>query len=162
MPVSPAELPAISHVAETIRLATAPVFLLAGVGAFLNLCASRLARIIDRTRIVEDLITRTYGADHDRYVHEIRTLDRRINIVNFAILQGVIGACLICLVVILLFANQMFNHRLDTAIALLFIGAMMAMACGFMTFIVETRISSSLFKVRNEILYHKADDGKNK
>ncbi|MPT46812.1 MAG: DUF2721 domain-containing protein [Sphingobium sp.] len=161
MPLSPSDLPGISHVADTIRLATAPVFLLAGVGAFLNLCASRLARIIDRTRVVEDLITRTYGADHDRYVHEIRTLDRRINIVNFAILQGVIGACLICLVVILLFANQMFENRLDTTIALLFIGAMVAMATGFMTFIVETRISSAVIRVRNEILYHKAED-KNK
>lgn len=159
MPLSSVEnLPAISHVADTIRLATAPVFLLAGAGAFLNLCAGRLARIIDRSRVVEPLITSTTGDEHDRYVYEIRTLNRRINIVNRAILMGVTGACLICLVVILLFANQLMGNRLDTAIALLFIGAMASMAGGFMTFILETRISSAVIRVRHEILHHKAED----
>ena len=37
-------------VAEIVRLAVAPVFLLSGIGAFLNVCASRLSRIIDRSR----------------------------------------------------------------------------------------------------------------
>ena len=40
-------LPQVSQVAQTIQLAVAPVFLLAGIGAFLNVCASRLARTGD-------------------------------------------------------------------------------------------------------------------
>ena len=41
----------LSHVttlAQVIQLAVAPVFLLAGVGATLNVLASRIGRIIDR------------------------------------------------------------------------------------------------------------------
>ena len=37
----------VTTVAQIIQLAVAPVFLLAGIGAFLNVCASRLARIVD-------------------------------------------------------------------------------------------------------------------
>ena len=152
------DLPHISHVAETIRLAVGPVFLLAGIGAFLNVCASRLARVIDRARVVEGLVTQSRGPDHERYVNEIRTLDRRIGIVNVCILLSVLSACMICLVVILLFANQLLSSRFDTLVALLFIGAMTCIAIGYALFIVETRIGSAVIRVRNEILHHRAED----
>ncbi len=45
-------------VAQVIQLAVAPVFLLAGIGAFLNVCAGRLSRIVDRARTVEPLLLR--------------------------------------------------------------------------------------------------------
>lgn len=158
MAMAQPDLPHISHVAETIRLAVAPVFLLTGIGAFLNLCASRLARVIDRARAVEGLITRSRGPDHERYVNEIRTLDRRIRIVNICILLAVLSACMICLVVILLFAGQLFGNRFDTIIASLFVGAMACIAIGFALFIVETRIGSAVIRVRNEILHHQPED----
>ena len=43
-------IPHVSHVVQAIQLSVAPVFLLAGVGSFLNVCAARLARVIDRDR----------------------------------------------------------------------------------------------------------------
>ena len=42
-------LTAIAHV---IQLAVAPVFLLTGVGALLSVLTSRMARIIDRARVL--------------------------------------------------------------------------------------------------------------
>jgi len=158
MPPGSSDLPHISLVAETIRLAVAPVFLLAGIGGFLNVCAGRLARVIDRARVVERLITRSRGAEHDRYVGEIRTLDRRIRIINQCIMLSVLSACMICLVVILLFAGQLFLNRLDTAIALLFVGAMLSIGGAFALFIVETRAGSAVVRIRNEILHHRAED----
>ena len=44
---------ATTSVAQVIQLAVAPVFLLAGVGATLNVLATRIGRIIDRARIME-------------------------------------------------------------------------------------------------------------
>lgn len=153
-----ANLPHISLVAETIRLAVAPVFLLAGIGGFLNVCAGRLARVIDRARIVEGFVTGARGAEHERHLNEIRTLDRRIGIVNMCIMLSVLSACMVCLVVILLFAGQIFPNRLDTIIALLFVGAMLAIGIAFALFIVETRIGSAVVRVRNEILHHRAEE----
>jgi hypothetical protein len=42
--------PYLSTVADTIQSAIAPVFLLAGIGAILNVMVGRLARIVDRAR----------------------------------------------------------------------------------------------------------------
>jgi hypothetical protein len=43
----------VSGIAEVIRLAVAPVFLLSGIGAMLAVMTNRLGRIIDRARILE-------------------------------------------------------------------------------------------------------------
>ena len=75
----------VSTVAQVIQLAVAPVFLLAGIGAFLNVCAGRLSRIVDRARNIEPLLLASRGAEHARRLQEIRTLDRRMGMVSWAI-----------------------------------------------------------------------------
>lgn len=158
--MSPPELallPQVDQVAATIQLSIAPVFLLAGLGGVLNVLASRLARVIDRARAVEALILSTRGAEHDRYVAEIRTLDRRIRIVNQSIFFAVLSALLICCVVVLLFAAELSQARLGSVIAALFMGSMVSLAIGLAMFLIETRIGSRTIQVRNELLYHQAD-----
>lgn len=149
----------VSQVAHTIQLAVAPVFLLAGIVAFINVCASRLARVIDRARAVEVLVLATTGEAHDRLIDEIRVLDKRIKVVNRAILVSVLSALLVCLVVILLFASSLLDVNLGTLIALLFIGAMVSIGSAFAIFIYETRLGSQVIHIRNEILYHRAETG---
>lgn len=146
------------ELAEIIQLAVAPVFLLAGLGAFLNVCAGRLARIVDRARRVEDRILATRGIEHDRHVSEVRLLDRRIRTVNAAIFATVLAALLISAVVILLFAAFLTSVPLGAAVALLFIAAMLATGTGFAIFLHETRIASRSVRIRNAILEHRAED----
>jgi len=149
--------PEVSLVAHTIQLAVAPVFLLAGIGAFLNVCAGRLARVIDRARVIEKLVPVSTGAEHDRLIAEIRILDRRIAVVNWAIFLTVLAALLICAVVILLFASNLAEINLGTFIALLFMGSMISVGAGFAIFLIETRLGSRVIHIRNEILYHQAE-----
>ena len=49
--------PELTILAQIIQLAIAPVFLLAGLGSFLNVCVGRLARIVDRTRQLVAFLT---------------------------------------------------------------------------------------------------------
>lgn len=151
-------LPQVSQVAQTIQLALAPVFLLAGIGAFLNVCVGRLSRIIDRARAVEEGILSTRGREHDRLVGEIRVLDRRMSVVNLSIFLSVASGCAVCLVVILLFAGNLFDAHLGTPIALLFSTAMLFQAGAFATFIQEIRLASRIIHIRNEVLYHKVEE----
>jgi hypothetical protein len=150
-------LPQVSQVAQTIQLALAPVFLLAGIGAFLNVCVGRLARIIDRARRLEERILASRGKEHDRMVGEIRVLDRRMSVVNAAIFLSVASACAVCLVVILLFAGNLFGAHLGTPVAILFSLAMLLQAGAFGTFIQEIRLASRTIHIRNEVLYHQAE-----
>ena len=146
------------QLAEIIQLAVAPVFLLAGLGAFLNVCAGRLARIVDRARRVEEQILATRGTEHDRHVAEVRVLDRRIRTVNAAIFATVLSALLISAVVILLFAAFLTSVPLGAAIAVLFIAAMLATGTGFAIFLHETRIASGSVRIRGAILDHRAEE----
>ncbi|GLV22101.1 hypothetical protein TomMM35A_19540 [Sphingobium sp. TomMM35A] len=150
-------LPQVSQVAQTIQLALAPVFLLAGIGAFLNVCVGRLARIIDRARLLEGKILVSRGREHDRMVAEIRVLDRRMSVVNSAIFLTVMSAGAVCLVVILLFAGNLFGAHLGTLIAILFSLSMLLQAAAFGTFIQEIRLASRIIHIRNEVLYHEAE-----
>ena len=147
----------VANVAQVIQLAVAPVFLLAGIGAFLNVCAGRLSRIVDRARDIEPLLLNSRGAEHDRWLVEIRTLDRRMALVSQAIFLSVLAAVLICAVVVLLFAAGLTGAHFGTAIALLFIATMVAIGAGFAVFLVETRVGSRAVRIRAELLGHEAE-----
>ncbi|MGZ8348235.1 MAG: DUF2721 domain-containing protein, partial [Allosphingosinicella sp.] len=71
-PVLPTPSFELTQLAQIIQLAVAPVFLLAGLGAFLNVCAGRLARIVDRARGLEPRILGSRGDEHDRLIREVR------------------------------------------------------------------------------------------
>ena len=149
--------PNLTQLALIIQLAVAPVFLLAGLGAFLNVCAGRLARIVDRARGLEPRILGSRGEEHDRLIGEVRLLDRRIRIVNRAIFATVLAALLISAVVILLFSAFLSGYRFGTAIALLFIASMLSTAAGFAIFLQETRLGTRSVRIRTPILDHEAD-----
>src|SRR3982751_415015 len=132
----------VTTVAEIVRLAVAPVFLLSGIGAFLNVCASRLSRIVDRSRNVEPRLLESRGAEHDRWIRELHLLNRRMSLVSWAPFLSVLSALLTCLVVVLLFAASLTHRHYGTAIALLFIAAMLAIGLGFAIFLFETLLAS--------------------
>lgn len=149
----------VTAVAETVRLALAPVFLLSGIGAFLNVCVGRLSRIVDRSRHIEPLLKSSRGAEHDRWVSELRVLDRRMSLVSWVTALSVVSGLLTCLVVALLFAASLTETHVGTAIALLFIAAMLAIGAAFAVFLIETQIGARAVRVRSDLLRHRVDEG---
>ena len=154
----PASTPEVSQVAHTIQLSVAPIFLLAGVGAFLNVCAGRLSRIVDRARDLEARILETRGKEHDRLITQIRILDRRMALVSRAIFLSVLSAMLTCAVIVLLFAGSLAGLSVGTPIAILFIATMVSIGAGFFAFLVETRLGSRAVRISSDILQHSADE----
>jgi hypothetical protein len=148
----------VSTVAEIVRLALAPVFLLSGIGAFLNVLASRLSRIVDRSRQIEPLLLDSRGTEHDRWVADLKVLDRRMSLVSWATGLSVTSAMLTCLVVVLLFAANLIRTHMGNAIALLFMASMLAIGAGFAIFLVETTIAARAVRVRSELLQHQAEE----
>jgi uncharacterized membrane protein YGL010W len=150
-------LPGITMVAQTIQLVIAPVFLLAGIGAFLNVTAGRLARVVDRARVVEELVLTTRGREHDRHVKEITRLDRRMTIINWSIALSVASAMAVALLVISLFAAELTGAALGGLVAVLFILAMLLLAASLTAFLIEVRLAASNIRIRSEILQHEAE-----
>lgn len=148
----------VSTVAEIVRLALAPVFLLSGIGAFVNVLAARLSRIVDRSRQVEPMLLASRGAEHDRWINELKILDRRMSLISWATGLSVTSAMLTCLVVVLLFAASLIRTHLGTEIAWLFMASMLTIGVGFAVFLVETMIAARAVRVRSELLRHTVDE----
>jgi Protein of unknown function (DUF2721) len=144
--------PHLSTVSATIQAAIAPVFLLAGIGAFLNVMVGRLARIVDRARQIEQLHPRSTGPEHDRHVSELRLIDRRISVINNAIFLCVTSALAICVVVALLFVSRLADLHVGALVAIAFILSMGLLMAGLVYFLVEVRMSRSAVNVRKELL----------
>ncbi len=144
----------VTEVADTVRLALAPVFLLSGIGAFLNVCASRLSRIVDRSRDLERLLDGSHGQEHERWLREIRIIDQRMSYVSSAITFAVLSGVMTCLVVALLFGAAFADMHIGGAIALLFIAAMVAIAMSFSVFLIETRLGARSVRIPREVLNH--------
>lgn len=148
----------VNTVAEIVRVALAPVFLLSGIGAFLNVLASRLSRIVDRSREVEPRLLSSRGSEHDRWIADLKILDWRMSLISWATGLSVTSAILTCLVVILLFAANLIHTHLGTEIAWLFMASMVAIGAAFAVFLVETTVAARAVRVRSELLQHQAED----
>jgi hypothetical protein len=141
-----------SDIAHTIQLAVAPVFLLAGIAGILNLLAGRLARIVDRSRRIEETFTPSDDPRHELQVQELRLLDRRISIVNWSIFLCTASALLVCLVVAGLFVTNLAGLGFGRTMAVIFVLAMLLLISGLLLFLVEVRVAVRAIRIRDELL----------
>ena len=146
------DLPAISSIAQTIHLAIAPVFLLAGIGAILNVLAGRLARVVDRSRALEALHAHSKGDEHRRHVVELRIIDRRMRLANGAIALIVASAIVVCLLVAMLFITQLVGLPFRVAVAVAFVLGMALLIAGLILFLIEINLALRSVFVREELL----------
>ncbi len=126
----------INGIAQVIQLAIAPVFLLTAVGTIIGVLSNRLARIVDRTRVLED-------CGDDRQVvaaaiqAELEVLSRRMGLVYIAIGLAVVCALLIGLLIVFAFADAFLSVNLSKVIGLLFVAAMLAFIASLLAFLRE-------------------------
>ncbi len=144
--------PAVSTIAQTIQLSLSPVFMLAGIGALLNVLTGRLARVIDRARVLEELHPGSRGPEHDRHVWELRLLGRRIMIINRALFLAVSSAVMTCTVVALLFIAELAGLHIGQFVAVAFVLAMLLLIAALVYFLIEVRMSLRAVEVREELL----------
>ncbi|MFM9834644.1 MAG: DUF2721 domain-containing protein [Methylophilaceae bacterium] len=128
----------LTTVATTIQLAVAPVFLLTGIGALLGVMATRLARVVDRFRVLKEMPSEM----HLQREQEMATLLRRSRWVHWAITLSVVSALLICIVIAFLFLGTEINFAPSRTVSLLFVSAMLMLICGLLCFLREIFLST--------------------
>ena len=140
------QVAAIGHV---IQLAIAPVFLLTGVSALLGVLINRLARVIDRARVLETRIMDALEAapSTSRMRGELGALSRRARLINRAVSLCTICALLICTVIITLFLGAFLATDVSLVIGLLFIAAMLALVSGLVNFLREIYIATRNLRI---------------
>ncbi|WP_151446089.1 DUF2721 domain-containing protein [Lacisediminimonas profundi] len=133
----------LGDIGHTIQLAIAPVFLLTGVGTNLLVLTNRLARIIDRSRVLEDRMdTRGEPVIADSLA-EIAVLYRRAQLINRAITLSTTCGLLVCLVVATLFLGDALGLRLASFIGGLFVLAMFSLIGSFVFLLREIFVATN-------------------
>lgn len=142
----------ISEIGRSVQLSIAPVFLLAGLGALLNVMATRLARVVDRARVLENELAGYDDGARRRALAELSTLDRRMALAHWAIYCCTASALAVCLVVVALFVGDLADTASGRVVAMLFTAAMALIIAGLVLFLSETRIATRSVRVRRELI----------
>jgi MFS family permease len=137
----------ISTVAEVIQLAVAPVFLLSGVGIMLTVLTGRLARVVERAREVEAMAKSATPTDYPTHQEQLQVLGRRARLMNRAITLCTICALLVAFVVVALFVGAFVEFNLATAIALMFIVAMLSFIAALLCFLREVFLAIASLRI---------------
>lgn len=128
----------LTDVSHVIQLAVAPVFLLTAIATLINAMNTRLGRIVDRRRVVnERLLPTADAASSEALGREIRRLARRSLTIYHAIFCAVLAALLVCVVVSCAFIGALMQIDLARVVAIVFIIAMVSMIAGLSLFLRE-------------------------
>lgn len=134
-------------VTHGIQLAVAPVFLLTAVAGMIGSVAGRLARIIDRARVLEVRIdtspdTWPMTAAYD----ELQQLRMRGTLVNTCIALLTFCAILIGLTIMALFLGETTEMQIFRIATVLFLSGVTCFLLALLCFLAETLIATRILK----------------
>jgi Protein of unknown function (DUF2721) len=132
----------VSAVAHVIQLSVAPVFLLSGVGTMLVVLTNRLARIVDRTRTLEQQLAEAARAG-ETVERQLERLHRRAYLINWALSLATLCALLICGVIGSLFVGAFLRVNVARVVAIAFVIAMAALVGALLNFLREIFLATS-------------------
>jgi hypothetical protein len=142
-------------IAHLIQIALTPIFLISAIGVTLNVLTSRLARIVDRARAIEEVLLRPDHVHGGRVLHDaLDVLARRSRYIYRAITLITLSALFIALVVVMLFVNAFLRWDLSAFIACMFILSMMSLAAALTAFLIEVRIATNALRIGIEEASH--------
>jgi len=124
-------------VTRLVQLAIAPVFLLTAVGTIIGVLSSRLGRVVDRSRTLEDRLRQLAPEGQKAVREELSVLARRVRLVYASMTLAVVCALFVGLLIAVAFVDAFVALDLSRFIGLLFIGAMLAFILALMVFLRE-------------------------
>ena len=135
-------------IAHWIQIALTPIFLISAIGVILNVLTSRLARIVDRARAMEDRLRSSEHRSASLELHaKLVVLARRAKWINAAITLITLSALFIAFVVVMLFVNAFLRWDLSAFIAIMFILSMSSLAAALLAFLIEVRIATATLRI---------------
>jgi MFS family permease len=139
----------IGTVTHGIQLAVAPVFLLTAVAGMIGTVAGRLARIIDRARILEERIDAASASDAMLPAFtELRRLQQRGRLANTSIALLTFCAILIGLTIVALFIGETTEIQILRVATISFLSGVVCFLLALLGFLTETLLATRLLKFR--------------
>lgn len=134
------------HVQEIVRLSLTPAFLLAAIGAVMNVMMSRLIWVADRIERVEHRLESE--GESDRALREMDWLVRRRLLAQRAVMFSTFAALTICVVIALLFVSAFIEPQIGTLTAAAWIGTMVFLITSLVLLVQETMVAARGHRLR--------------
>jgi hypothetical protein len=135
-----------SALSESIQLAVAPVFLLTAVAGMIGAMTQRLARVIDRARVIHKELGYVGISDSIRsaYEQELKNIAKRGRFINVAMIFLVLCALMIGLTVLELFFAETSSGKLMVSAFVLytFVAGIGSFIFALVSLLVEVLIAS--------------------
>lgn len=133
------------RVQKVLQLSLTPVFLLAAIGAVMNVMTNRLIWIATRIEDIEALIE---IGEAGRRPEELPILELRRVHAQGAVMFSTASALAICIVICLLFVSAFIETQIGTLTAIAWITTMVLMVVGLVLFLLETRLATGNARAR--------------
>lgn len=128
-----------AQVQHVVQLSLAPAFLLAAIGAVMNVMTNRLIWVANR---IERIMTLDEEGRAGTAVDDLPALEKRRSYAQAAVMFSTAAALAISLVIALLFVSAFVRPQLGTLVAVTWIATMLLLATGLGFFLLETRTAA--------------------
>jgi hypothetical protein len=137
-----------STITHGIQLAVAPVFLLTAVASMIGAVAGRLARIVDRARVLEERLEDAGGAGQTmtKAMEELHRLRQRGALANGCIALLTFCAILIGLTIMTLFLGETTELDFYRLAIYCFLGGVICFLLALLCFLTETMLATRMLK----------------
>lgn len=139
----------VAELIPVLQVAVGPVILVSGVGLLLLTMTNRLARVIDRSRLLYRELRDNPSVDRTSALAQMRTLTERARMIQRAITLAAVSVLLAAVLVIVLFLTAVFRWENPWLIVLLFIGCMLSLIGSLIMFIRD--LNRSLIAQQQEV-----------
>ena len=142
--LSPADLiertSSTQHVQQIVQLSLAPVFLLAGIGAIMNVMTNRLIWVANR---IERIHRDRDNGNVRQALEDLPSLERRRVYMQRAVMFSTASALAISIVIAIIFVSPFVRPQLGTLTAAVWLVTIALLGVGLLFFLLETRAASA-------------------
>ncbi|MBY6127886.1 DUF2721 domain-containing protein [Qipengyuania aquimaris] len=135
------------RVQNVVQLSMAPAFLLAGIGAVMNVMTNRLIWVANK---IEKILKVSDGDEGSELLVELPALEKRRVHAQRAVMLSTASAFTISIVIMLLFVSAFVRAPLGTFVALTWLITMGLLMAGLASFLLETRVAARRNRERME------------
>lgn len=131
----------LSSLLPIIQLAITPVILISGMGALMITLTNRMARIVDRTRVVAEAMPAASSEDKQHLENQLVIMWRRALLIRRAVTANGLSMLVSCLLVVTIFASALFEWHLQALVLSLFGASICLLIASLVDFLRDIFVS---------------------
>ena len=140
----------LSALLPIIQLAITPVILISGMGALMIVLTNRMARIVDRARVVAEAMPAAEASDRTHLDDQLQIMWGRALMIRRAVTSAGLSMLFSCLMVVVIFVVAKFQLPLGSVVLGLFVTSILLLTASLVDFLRDIFVSLHALKLQVE------------